>query len=81
MMVYRYRCIACEHEWLARRPIEERNDPIDCPQCGSDQTRRIFRDVPFYWSKPFTGQYTRGEIARMVAPETEEEKKVWRLYG
>lgn len=80
-MVYRYGCDSCGHEWCTRRAIEERNDPIDCPQCGSRQTRRVYRDFPFYWSKPFTGRYTRGEIARMVAPETDEEKEVWRKYG
>jgi hypothetical protein len=37
--------------------------------------------APFVMDRPFTGVYTRGELARMIAPETDEEREVWRKYG
>lgn len=80
-MLYSYRCITCGHEWDQRRPVEERDAPITCPECAG-QAKRVFnRPLAIFGIRPFTGQWTRGELARAVAPETEEEKRIWREYG
>lgn len=81
MMLYSYRCIACGYEWDQRRPVEERNAPIACPECGGQAMRVFNRPLAIFGFPPFTGQWTRGELARAVAPETEEEKRIWREYG
>ncbi|RMF49324.1 MAG: zinc ribbon domain-containing protein [Bacteroidetes bacterium] len=79
-MIYRYQCHGCGVEFEARRPIEQRNDPLPCPECGVMTGMRVFV-APFVMDRPFTGVYTRGELARMIAPETDEEREVWRKYG
>lgn len=80
-MTYNYRCTTCKTHFSLKRPIPERNEPAVCPECGAPTGKRLFNDAPFFWSKPFTGQYTRGEIARAIAPETDEEKRIWKEYG
>lgn len=37
-MIYSYRCKDCKHVTTAHRAIDNRNDPIDCVECGSANT-------------------------------------------
>lgn len=54
MTLYEYRCIACRCLFTARRPMERRNEPVTCPQCGAAGRRVISRpqDFRFVWSTP-----------------------------
>ena len=38
MPMYEYRCEKCELVFAELRKISEREDPIDCPQCGGTAT-------------------------------------------
>ncbi len=44
MATYEYLCLACEHPFEERRPMD--TGPVDtmlaCPSCGSDRVRRRF---------------------------------------
>lgn len=39
MPTYRYTCSECGERFEALRPIDERDEPAECPQCGSDSNR------------------------------------------
>ncbi|MFW6082594.1 MAG: FmdB family zinc ribbon protein [Chloroflexota bacterium] len=41
MPLYEYECSACEAQFDALRGMSEADDPIVCPRCESDTTRRI----------------------------------------
>ena len=41
MPLYEYECSDCETRFDALRGMSEADDPIDCPQCGSHDTRRM----------------------------------------
>lgn len=45
MPFYGYACNACGHTFDKLRPMDERNDPVSCPECGSEDTKRTI-DVP-----------------------------------
>lgn len=34
MPFYDYKCEKCGHQFEAMRSMQERNDPIQCPNCG-----------------------------------------------
>lgn len=61
--------------------MELRDAPAVCPDCRKPTGKRVFTPTTYLFYPPFTGQYTRGEIARAVAPETDEEKRIWKEYG
>jgi putative FmdB family regulatory protein len=43
MAVYEYVCLACEHRFEQRRPIDSSVDvALACPSCGADRVRRRF---------------------------------------
>lgn len=44
MPVYSFKCTKCEHEYVETRKIAVRNEPSECPKCGSDGERTI--DAP-----------------------------------
>ena len=43
MILYEYRCIACQNIFTARRPMARCNDPATCPHCGAAGRRIISR--------------------------------------
>lgn len=40
-MIYEYKCEMCDTQFEATRKMDERNDPIECPKCGSMNPRRL----------------------------------------
>ncbi len=40
MPIYEYKCNACGHEFDRLCPISKRDDPGECPECGSNQVSR-----------------------------------------
>jgi putative FmdB family regulatory protein len=40
MPVYEYSCLDCETEFETLRPMSRADDPIACPKCGGERTRR-----------------------------------------
>lgn len=81
MFRYIYRCLACQTEWELRRSHTLRDEPAVCPTCRKPTGRRLFTPTRNLYYPPFTGQYTAGELARAIAPETPEERAVWDQYG
>ncbi|MGD2143143.1 MAG: zinc ribbon domain-containing protein [Anaerolineae bacterium] len=41
MPLYEYQCSECQTCFDALRAMSEADDPITCPQCESDETRRM----------------------------------------
>lgn len=41
MPIYEYRCNKCDSQFEDMRPMSERDDKAECPECGSDDTRRV----------------------------------------
>ncbi len=41
MPLYEYRCVECETRFDALRAMSKLDDPIACPKCGSEHTRRM----------------------------------------
>lgn len=80
MPVYEYCCEHCGETVELRRRWEDRDAPLRCEGCGSG-CRRIWTPTRNLFIKPWTGVYTRGELARMIAPETESEREIWERYG
>ena len=81
MPKYLYRCERCGGRWLITRPVDQRDLPAVCAECRTPSGRRVFTPTRYLFNKPFTGQWTRGELARAIAPDTPEEQEVWRKYG
>jgi putative FmdB family regulatory protein len=42
---YRYQCDECCNEFSKRRRVSDRDDPAECPDCGSANTRRLIANV------------------------------------
>lgn len=42
MPLYEFTCGSCGERFTVRRPFSKADDPADCPECSSDQTRRGF---------------------------------------
>jgi len=68
MILYEYRCIACRTLFTARRPMETRNDPAACPECGRAGRRVI--SVPQKW-----------DAAWSTPRDPEELRKADELWG
>jgi putative FmdB family regulatory protein len=47
--IYSFKC-GNDHRWDAKRTIVERNEPIECPECGAEgkMTYRSAPTVPWY---------------------------------
>ena len=41
MPLYDYRCTACESEFEESKRIAEREEPVDCPECGKRAERML----------------------------------------
>lgn len=79
-MKYGYQCYLCGLEFVLERRVEDRNEPAVCPECRKPTGARVFYPVQII-TKPYTGEYTRGELARLIEPSTDEEREVWKKYG
>ena len=40
MALYEYKCAYCEERFDVMRPIADADDPAECPECGSTESRR-----------------------------------------
>lgn len=40
MPLYEYACRKCEHTFALTRPMRDRDEPILCPECGSERVVR-----------------------------------------
>jgi len=40
MPIYEYTCESCSHTHDAMRTIASRDEPIECPECGSSECKR-----------------------------------------
>ena len=72
MAIYLYRCEHCG-EWELRDPYLQH-----CPDCGG-QLRRIYRFGVLV--KLCKSDFAGMRPEDINAPETEEEKAIWREYG
>ena len=41
MALYEYKCAGCEEKFDAMRPMVAADDPAECPDCGSMESRRL----------------------------------------
>lgn len=41
MPIYEYKCPQCTKEIEKIRKIAEREDPLECPECGSDMSVKV----------------------------------------
>ena len=61
MILYEYRCVACRSLFTARRPMDRRNEPAECPACGGPGRRVV--SVPQRhvdaWGVPRSGEELR----------------------
>jgi putative FmdB family regulatory protein len=40
MALYEYKCAGCEDRFDLMRPMSDADEPAECPECGSMQSRR-----------------------------------------
>ena len=40
MALYEYKCAGCEDRFDLMRPMSDADEPAECPECGSTQSRR-----------------------------------------
>ncbi len=64
MPLYEYQCAACSDRFEARRPFSQANDPVPCPSCASDQTRKVFGTIAL------VGAAAKDTMTTMAAPAT-----------
>ena len=41
MALYEYKCAECEERFDIMRPMIAADDPAPCPECGSEESRRV----------------------------------------
>ena len=41
MALYEYKCAGCEDRFDLMRPMSDADEPAECPECGSTQSRRV----------------------------------------
>ena len=41
MALYEYKCAGCEDRFDLIRPMSAADDPAECPECGSIDSRRV----------------------------------------
>jgi putative FmdB family regulatory protein len=41
MALYEYKCAGCEDRFDLMRPMSAADDPAECPECGSTDSRRV----------------------------------------
>src|SRR5918993_354357 len=41
MALYEYKCAGCEDRFDLMRPMSDADEPAECPECGSMQSRRV----------------------------------------
>jgi putative FmdB family regulatory protein len=41
MALYEYRCANCEKRFDLMRPMSAADDVAECPECGSEDSRRV----------------------------------------
>src|SRR5919205_4684542 len=41
MALYEYKCADCEDRFDLMRPMSEADEPAECPECGSTESRRV----------------------------------------
>jgi putative FmdB family regulatory protein len=41
MALYEYKCAGCEDRFDLMRPMSAADDPAECPECGSTESRRV----------------------------------------
>src|ERR671916_446675 len=41
MALYEYKCAGCEERFDLMRPMGAADDPAPCPECGSEDSRRM----------------------------------------
>ena len=41
MALYEYKCADCEGQFDKVRPMSESDAPAECPECGSERSRRV----------------------------------------
>ena len=41
MALYEYKCAECEERFDLMRPMAAADEPADCPECGSVESRRV----------------------------------------
>ena len=41
MALYEYKCAGCEERFDLMRPMSASDEPAECPECGSDDSRRL----------------------------------------
>ena len=46
-MIYEYKCGMCDTKFEAQRKMDDRNNPINCPNCESMNTRRVISTPRF----------------------------------
>jgi putative FmdB family regulatory protein len=68
MPVYAYACPACEALSEARRPVEQRNEPVPCTVCGADAFRR-FDPRAVMIQTPESLRYVKGDFMPLSTPE------------
>ncbi len=77
-MRYLYRCTVCKALLEYERPIQLRNEPVQCPSCGETATRAWAAELH---SKQFRIPYSFRYANRSDTdhlPTTPEEKRSWK---
>src|SRR5829696_595005 len=41
MALYEYKCAGCEDRFDLMRPMSDADEPAECPECGSMESRRV----------------------------------------
>lgn len=74
LMTYVYQCCPCRRQFELRRPVAERDDPAECPECQG-AARRVFLlpavRIPSWWS-----EWTGADI-RPSSDQPEFARKSW----
>lgn len=45
MPIYEFECLGCNNEFEKLLPVDQRDDFIECPTCGT-QSKRVMRTAP-----------------------------------
>lgn len=81
MPTYLFQCDPCGHQFDVQRPMDDRDQPAECPECCGD-ARRLFTACLFRMPTPDFAELTARDIlGRDTGPNAEARSRVTVTVG
>lgn len=63
-MIYDYQCLSCEADFTYESSIKDRELPKPCPECGEENSKKVFRVAPNVFNHAYHDGVKRAGFAQ-----------------